>query len=195
MVEPWVICSVIAETFFLQFVTQEHWCKYDLCITRFFYIWNFVQSFGLVGFSSGHMAHSIKKNCCILCKPFYVLHRVRVHNKAVGHNFWICNSWIIKIDKSSYIHIWISFQYKSYCCLHRRGQKVGRQKRKNKVNECGICHESITPKPGPTSILAPCCNGAWFHHKCVQTMALNHGNLLRGIDNWSGAAWSGVQVR
>merc|ERR1711971_1334783 len=57
-------------------------------------------------------------------------------------------------------------QYKSYCCLHRRGQKVGRQKRKNKVNECGICHESITPKPGPTSILAPCCNGAWFHHKC-----------------------------
>ena len=26
------------------------------------------------------------------------------------------------------------------------------------------------------SILAPCCNGAWFHHKCVQTMALNHGD-------------------
>ena len=26
------------------------------------------------------------------------------------------------------------------------------------------------------SILAPCCNRAWFHHKCVQTMALNHGD-------------------
>ena len=99
---------------------------------------------------------------------------MRVHIRAVGHNFWL----VCKISKK--VSNWISFQYKSYCCLHRRGQKVGRQKRKNKVNECGICHESITPKPGPTSILAPCCNGAWFHHKCVQTMALNHGNLLRG---------------
>jgi len=83
-------------------------------------------------------------------------------------------------------------QYKSYCCLHRLGQKVGRQKRKNKVNECGICHESITPKPGPTSILAPCCNGAWFHHKCVQTMALNHGEhhfkcpLCNNLQEFSG---------
>ena len=30
-------------------------------------------------------------------KPFYVLHRVRVHIKDVGHNFWIYNASIIEL--------------------------------------------------------------------------------------------------
>lgn len=62
-------------------------------------------------------------------------------------------------------------QFKSYCSTHRPLQKA---KQSGEKTTCSICQDEVVGKPCPKSLWTPCCD-AWFHRKCLQSMALTSG--------------------